>query len=105
MAYEPRYPDHLGHQVHEEPLRQSLWCLGLQVGERLVTELDRPLGSWLRTSSGPHRVGPRSAKPLGNVAVFDDHFANGLAFLERLLGDGGSVLISDVAVQRRDDGR
>src|SRR5688572_25253900 len=42
---------------------------------------------------------------VGDVTVLDNDLTDGLALLERLLGDGGSVLITDVAVQRCDDRR
>jgi hypothetical protein len=42
---------------------------------------------------------------VGDVAVLDNDLTDGLALLECLLGHGGSVLITDVAVQRRHDRR
>jgi hypothetical protein len=42
---------------------------------------------------------------VGDVAVLDNDLTDGLALFECLLSDGGSVLITDVAVQRCDDRR
>ena len=39
LADQPGHPDHLGHRVHEGPLRQPLRCVGVQELPRLVLKL------------------------------------------------------------------
>ena len=67
------------------------------------SDSDRPSGHSQNVESRVKLLLAESA--VGNVAVLDDHLTNGLTLLEGLLGYRGGVLIADVAVQRRDDGR